>query len=390
MKKILIHTLFYQNYNYGGILQAYALYHQLEKMGYQCEELNYTQVISNPWMKLIYRGFRIIEILKEPDYYMQKKKSAAQDKLLFEEYVRYAAEDLLKQVFEEFMQKEFRSTSVFDASTIKNMENEYDFYIVGGDQVWNPEWTDKNFFGNFIKGCKKISYSCSAGKSTFTNDDREKLLKYIKKCDVVSVRESNLSELLKEAHVKHQIIADPVFLLSKQEWAEFANDKYHIKDEYLFAYILGNDEERRKQIRIFADNNNLKVVAISHVFRKYCEADVGFADIEIRDAGPREFIELIKNAKFVLTDSFHGTAFSLLFEKQFLNFSRFKADDKRDLNARLKSVVTEYELDNRMIHVTDLAKIKINELSKIDYSEKIKITIQKREKAIQYLKENLQ
>lgn len=386
-KKILIHTLFYKNYNYGGMLQAYALYHKLSTLGYECEELNYNQQMSGVLKKLIYRGHRLVEIIRDPAYYKNAKKKVYIDKLARKKYVSEYS-DILRKVFEIFMEKEFVSTKVYTPDTIKKLHG-YDFYISGGDQVWNPEWTDRNFFFCGIEDGKKIGYSCSAGKSKFTNADTMKICKFANNMDVISVREKNLSEILNQENIKNQIIADPVFLLTKDEWIQFANDKYNLPEHYVFAYLLGDDPERRRNIRKFAEKNNLKIVSIPHVLRYYIEADEEFADLKIRDAGPKEFVSLIKNADFVVTDSFHGTAFSILFEKQFINFSRFKADDKRSLNARLKNIVEEYGIDNRLILVNDIENIMINQCEEIDYTVCRKITEEKRKKALDFLKKAL-
>lgn len=385
--KVLIHTLFYQNYNYGGILQAYALYHKLTELGFECEELNYSQAVRNPVKKLVYRFNKVFEIVANPKDYIEVRKKYTR---LIQSRERYIAEtgDQIKQAFSDFMSKEFVSTEVYYPDTINNL-GVYDTYIVGGDQVWNPEWTDSNFFFKSVKGGKKIGYSCSAGKSIFTKQDIRKLNSLVKGMDVVSVRETNFSDILTNIGVQNNVIADPVFLYTKEEWGEFAKSVSDLPEHYIFAYILGADVECRKAIKEFAIKNGLKIVSIPHVFRYYIEADEDFADCSVSNAGPREFVYLIKNANFVLTDSFHGTAFSLIFERQFLNFSRFADGDKKSLNARLKSVVEEYSLTDRMIKIKDLYEVCVEELKKIDYEECSKITFLKRESALEFLERSL-
>lgn len=387
MKRVLIHTLFYQNYNYGGILQAYALYHFLEGIGYQCEELNYSRSVDHTILKLIYRGFRIAEILKDPWYYITQQRNRRKEAQLHEQYVKYAGSDLLKEVFESFMEREFCSTKVYRPDSIRMFDGVYDYYITGGDQVWNPEWTDRNFFLCFGGAGKRIAFSCSAGKDHFTKDDRKKILKHIGKMDAVSVRERNFSELLDREEIVHELIADPVFLLTKQEWDKFACNS--VKGDYLFAYLLGNSAACRKAVKAFACSNGLKIVSIPHISRMYVRADEGFADVEILDAGPGEFVGLIRNAKFILTDSFHGTAFSLILEKQFLSFRRSEFTDKRSMNARLFSVLEEYGLEERMVSLEQLACMKINDMPVIEYEAGRAVTQNKHRKAVQFLKKNM-
>lgn len=389
MKKILILTLFYQNYNYGGILQAYALYHRLEQMGFECEELNYSQSVSGIIQKVWKRGFRIIEIAKDPRYFLEQKKKSQIQQQCYEKYIETSKGDVIKNVFESFMKSEFLSTSVYTPLTIGQLEQKYDAYIVGGDQVWNPEWMDKNYFLRFVKQGNKVAYSCSAGKSRFSSYDKKKILKYIDDFDVVSVRENNFSQLLDDNKVKHELVADPVFLLTKEEWEKFSGGTPLVKGKYMFVYLLGEDEMRRKQIKQFSIQNDLKIAFIPHVYRRFNEYDEGFADYEIRDAGPREFVNLLSNASFVMTDSFHGTAFSILMERQFINFSRFEENDIRDLNVRLQSVLMDYSLESRMKTPKDLGTFRVTDIEEIDYERISLITMDKRDKAIAFLKGSL-
>lgn len=389
MKKILINTMFYQNYNYGGILQAYSLYHKLEMMGYVCEELKYTRIITNPIVKLLYRWFRIIEIAKNPLYYFEKKKELAVEAQLKEKYIHINGMDLMKEVFEKFINNEFKTTEVFSPSSIKRIDQDYDYHIVGGDQVWNPEWCDRNSFLKYVKKGKKIAFSCSAGKSVFSKYDQRKLLKYIHNLDVVSVREFNLNKFLTEHKVENEIIADPVFLLERKEWENFASQKYKLPRKYVFAYLLGKDKKRRELVRKFAKKNGFTIVSIPHLFRFYNENEEGFADIEIYDAGPREFVELIMKSSFVVTDSFHGTVFSLILRKQFLCFNRSLEKDLNNQNSRLLSLLRMYGLDNRMVSIDELETLFIADIEQIDYKFVEDIICENREKAVRFLERNL-
>lgn len=385
MKKVLIHTLFYENYNYGGILQAYALYHKLEELGYECEELNYTRINQDKLKKIMHILRRIPQIAIDLKGYLRIRKKISDDRTKYLEKTT----DSIKYMFDSFMNQEFKSTQLYNLDTFKNIKG-YDYYVVGGDQVWNPEWTNENFFFANINDGKKIAYSCSAGKTNFTAEDVRKITRWINNIDVISVRERNFSELLTSNNVNNIEIADPVFLYDKNEWIDFSREVKGLPEHYLFVYILGDDTERRKKIREFADANKLKIVSIPHVLRYYIEADENFADVSVDKVGPREFVYLINNADYVMTDSFHGTAFSLILEKQFLNFSRFDDGDKKCLNARLSNVLEEYSLTERMIKLSQIPFIDIKNVEKIDYSTYSKVTYEKRRKALDFLETNLE
>lgn len=173
--------------------------------------------------------------------------------------------------------------------------------------------------------------------------------------------------------------------MQQEEWNEFANHKYALPEHYVFAYLLGEDVERRVMIKKFAKRNNLKIVAIPHVCRCYIEADEDFADVKIRDAGPREFVSLVKNADFILTDSFHGTAFAIIFEKQFFNFSRFKAADSSCLNIRLKNINEDFGLERRHIDINTLDRVDLECTDAICYANLNPIALRKKEEGLNFL-----
>jgi|InofroStandDraft_1065614.scaffolds.fasta_scaffold00567_30 hypothetical protein len=391
-KKVLIQTLFYQNYNYGAMLQAYALYHKLEEMGFQCTELNYSSKAVGILSKIKYKSFRTIEIIWNLKYFVGCYRNAGKEKQRHKRYIEICGGiDCMKKIFDCFSQQEFLSTPVYYPDTIETCSTDYDYYIVGGDQVWHPLGIDKvRALGwQGIKG-KRIAYSCSAGKSDFTFIDKWKIKKYVKDIDAVSVRELNFSELLKEEGIRNEIIADPVYLFTKQEWEEFAAQKYYIEEDYIFAYLLGEDSTSRKYIKMFAEENNLKIVSFPHVQRKYAECDLGFADIPIMDAGPREFVEILSGAKYVITDSFHGTALSLIMEKQFLSFYRQNNNDRRNLNVRIDFLLKEYGLNEYMQKLEELGKCKLENINYISYEEKKAVTRKKRERAFAFLDKELE
>lgn len=385
--KILVLTLFYQNYNYGGILQAYALYHKLQEMGHDVMELNYDRTDANKTRNWLRRFGRLIKYAIHPVDLIYESKLIKKQSIAAEKYHNYLQNDPIKNVFDSFMDTEFKSSVLFHPDTI-NFLPPFDCYLTGGDQMWNPMWLDKNYFLDFAKG-KKIAYSCSVGKDKLSDDERQKLKKLISNIDYVSTREMNTYNWLNSDGIKCELIADPVFLLSKVEWDKFSEPvdrKFDIVSPYLFAYLLGEDEERRKAIKAFANKHGLKIAAIPHVWRRYNEADIGFADYSFMDVGPKEFVKLFLNASFIMTDSFHGTAFSIIFNKPFYNFSRFPSGDKKALNSRLKSVLEEYGLQDRMVRIEDIYNL---ELKTINFENINKITELRKNKAVSYLNKSL-
>ncbi len=353
--KILIHTLFYQNYNYGGILQAYALYSYLTSQGNECIELNYVRGIKkSEW--IVRRIKNILEMISAPKKFINKLKIIKKEKLLWDEYIKKFPDDPMKKNFDLFIKENFNQTRLYNSQNINTISEQFDCCITGGDQMWNPMWYDKNFYLKFSNK-KNIAYSCSVGKDILTNDDERKILEGIKNIDHISVREKNILKWCEQQNVKAELVCDPVFLLSKEEWENFAINDLNINNNYLFAYLLGDDEKERIQARKLADRLCIDLVLIPHVKRRYNKYDENIADYAPIGINPKEFIGLIKNADYIVTDSFHGTAFSIIFEKKFVSISRFKKNDVNSLSNRIMSVLELFDLKDRYVDTDEVGKL---------------------------------
>lgn len=353
--KILIHTLFYQNYNYGGILQAYALYSYLTSQGNECIELNYVRSIKkSEW--IVRRIKNILEMISAPQKFINKLKIIKKEKLLWDEYIKKFPDDPMKKNFDLFIKENFNQTRLYNSQNINTISEQFDCCITGGDQMWNPMWYDKNFYLKFSNK-KNIAYSCSVGKDILTNGDERKILEGIKNIDHISVREKNIFKWFEQQNVRAELVCDPVFLLSKKEWENFATNDLNINSNYLFAYLLGDNEEERIQARKLADRLCIDLVLIPHVKRRYNKYDENIADYAPIGINPKEFIGLIKNADYIVTDSFHGTAFSIIFEKKFVSISRFKKNDVNSLSNRIMSVLELFNLKDRYVDTDEVGKL---------------------------------
>ena len=386
--KILKNTLFYNNYNYGAILQAYALYHKLEELGYECIELNYARGMTKyEWIGR--RIWNVVEFVCKHDSFCLKYEEARFRMEQERKYQDIFSEDPIKCIFDKFMKENFQQTGVYNSSTIKGLSENYDVCITGGDQMWNPLWHDLNYYLKFSNK-KNIAYSCSVGKDIISEEDSRHILSGLRYINCVSVREKQLYNWLQEKNVEAEFVCDPVFLLSKEEWEEFAVRDENAPEEYIFAYLLGDGKEIRTQIREMANRFGMKLVMIPHVKRRYNPYDVGIADYEVMNVGPKEFVGLIRNAKYVVTDSFHGTAFSIILEKPFISISRFALGDKNALNSRILSVLETYELQERLVPVDNVKDFTEKEFSELDWIKSNKIQKRERENGKLFLKKSLE
>lgn len=342
--KIGILSLYYKNHNYGGQLQAYALCSYLNsKDSIECEQVSYNYKCN------------------------QIKKIGLKQKL-FSMYVKTIQNSVVKGLaqrtrkFEEF-EHSIPHSKEYDSLTIDECNSLYDLIIAGSDQVWNTQYTDDTYFLTRFDKEKRCSYAASFGRNNLKELHGSKYIQYLKEFSFLTVREENAQTFLKEEGIEDcHIVCDPTMLLSTTFWEKQAIIP-EVGSDDLFVYLLGDSEENRKKIRAFANRHNLKIVYIPHVHFCYQKKDAGFADYEVFDAGPREFLGLIKNAKFIITDSFHCCLFSVLFQKSFWAIDR---GGKINLNNRIISLLNVVGLQERLVNDLDVMGLnQINSYSHI-------------------------
>lgn len=248
-----------------------------------------------------------------------------------------------------------------------------DMYIVGSDQVWNDElvcWAD-GFFLNFRTSAQKVSYAASAGKDIFSKKYLYQLKKKIGNYSGVSVREEALQKALTDAGMQEvKQVLDPVFLLSKKHY-EVMLVKPRIHD-----YILLYEAEVNKNCiliaRILAKQFHLKIVQINRINNKY------HVDRLYPCVSPTEFLGLVKYADYIVTNSFHAVAFSLIFEKQFWPI---KLEERF---SRLESILKAAGIENRVLN-----GVKINTTDQINYKVVNKNLKRMRQESVNFIKQIL-
>lgn len=321
-KKALIVT-FHCCPNYGAILQTYGLYQFLKNIFKEVEVLNYQPKSLMDEYKNIntYSLNSIVASVWALPSFLRKKKR-----------------------FSKFIQRINLSSSLYsDSNQIENTSAQYCF--VGSDQIWNPEITkgfDKVYFGKIAhkKTYKVISYAASFGKSEFTNNELKLLKSLLSGVDVVSVREEGAKRLLDtRLNIQSQVVLDPTLLAGCACFRPFVHNVSNAGD-YLFVYTLDQKPETviRPLARKIANRQNLKIIEINGNRKalRLVEHQV------IYDAGPIEFLTYLANAKYVVTDSFHGTAFSLLFHRNFITVPH------KTRGSRMISLLSMVNLLNRV------------------------------------------
>lgn len=328
MKKVAIMTLFYKNYNYGGILQSFALQNLLEKKGYYAKQIMYEyQDVNKKFL------MRII------------KKSLAKDLYCFLRGRRnYFKVKHQNKLIEEFSLS-IPHTKRMNKHSLVKLNDEFDCFICGSDQIWNPIGWQTAFFLDFVNpDKKKISYAASIAKNQLSEQELKYILSNIASFSDISIREKNLKDILeKELFRTVHVMPDPTLLLSPEEWEIIAEPVFN-KDEYLFAYFLGDNMDSFQQAKKFAHMNNLKFYSIPYLDEKHVKWMENNNDYANKVISVKQFLGLIKNAKYVVTDSFHGTVFSVMFRKKLFVQKRFSDEDNNSMNSRLDNLLELLEL----------------------------------------------
>ena len=333
-KKIAILTLYYHNYNYGGLLQAYALQKAITDLGYQAEQISYK-------LESGYDGWNPIKAsIKKPMAYLYH---GAKYGKWFDQYT------VRQKKFEAFAEN-IPHTEVVTAQTISELSNQFDCFVCGSDQIWNPiGWQPTLFFDFLPDDKKRISYAASIARDELTEEESAFMEPYLDKFSAISVREKNSADMLNRKFPKLnvQAVPDPVFLLTEEEWKTLIPKVNEKKVPYIFAYFLGENEENRQKAIQYAEDRKLKIRFASYLDYAQSGWDKKHLELIASPMGVEEFLQSIANAELVLTDSFHAAAFSSILKTPFYALPRFKAQDKTSMNSRILNLVQELEIPER-------------------------------------------
>lgn len=345
--KVALIPLLYDEYNFGGLLQFYALQKAVLNLGVNAEILHVSAEKNICKNKLILQRMKSFFLLPKRFFYQIKKKKFFQNNY---------AERIKKTLA-------FKRDYYLPVHNYKKNENCYDAYICGSDQIWNPNWARERAFLSFApRNKRKIIYAASIGCESLSDFQKRCFKPYVEKLDYVSVREYSAKEIL-DSFVKNKkidVVLDPTLLLTVDEWNELTENVGF--SNYLFVYFLGNVQYYQKDIIEFAKKKNLKIVNVACASFETIEKK-SFGDIIVDNAGPRTFISLIKNASFVITDSFHASVFSVLFKKEFIVLKRSGVD----MQGRIETLFKNFHLPSRIISKIDCDLL--NSLEMIDYGE---------------------
>lgn len=342
-KKVATCTLFHHNYNYGGILQAYALQNAIEKIGFESYVVDYNdKVCINPiYPTLLSRlsQYSVTEILsKVKEILLSKTHKGLNHKL-----------KKRISLFDSFISKNIKTTETVDDCNFKSISDRFDAFVCGSDQVWNPNAVKKLYLLSLPINSKaiKISYAASISRNALSNNEMRIMLPAIAQFDAVSVREQTGAQILKKCGVANvKTVLDPTMLLSKYDWSIVTANRL-IDNPYILVYSF-SDCPFKEDLVVYYKTQGIEVYYIPFAKQEYNSFDGKTQMKPIFDVGPAEFLSLIKYADFVYTDSFHGSVFSILFERDFAVYER-DGKGKTSKNSRMYDLLSSFRLSNRLI-----------------------------------------
>lgn len=376
MKKVGIITILKTN-NYGAELQAYATQAVLNKIGYDAEIIDY----------LFYKNPEHIKTkASKPSFNHGLKKRLAE--ILYPLIAKFkigSNNNNSKNRDKRF--KNFHVDNTAMSPTYRSMDElyaskkEYDVYMVGSDQVWNP-----GIYSSLLpymltfapKGKKRVAYASSFGVSSIPQEFQWLYKEYLPQFSSIGVREKNAVDMVRELSGKEATwVLDPTLLLNKEDWMKVAKQSYGEKRNYILLYELTPCPYILELAKNFREKNGMEIIRIC---KNASIEDNDSTILNIIDAGPAEFIDLFANAGMVITNSFHGTVFSINFGKDFYTVTPLRKQN----NSRQQSILGLFSLNDRLL----LEGTDINLISRtpIDYNTVNCTLEQEREKSINYLK----
>lgn len=333
--------------NYGTALQGLATTIIIQKLGYPFRIIRYNKTRS------------ICEILKLiPDLIRTGILGAVKDRFKKKFKLRSDAEYGKNIAMRTSVCNKFKEQYLEPLCDYYNgWENlckgslNYDIVFVGSDQVWTPMSLYAGFYNlEFVdRSVPRFSYSSSFGRSTVMPHQVEGVRSFLNKMDVIAVRESSGAKIVKDLTGRDAlVVVDPTLLLTAGDWKEIIKDsEASITEPYILCYMLGPRRDNRESVNKIGKALGLKVVTFNHMDR-YVDADKNFGDINKYDCNCLDFLKLLANAEYVVTDSFHCSVFSILFHKKFLSFYRINPTDANSTHSRIDNLLDSVGLRDRI------------------------------------------
>ena len=372
--------------NYGAHLQGFATQHVLDGLGLETVVINAASIKDKKYY--IDFGWPVWMLEKLSRRLLKKKKTVSGDDV-FKKNLKARTE----------IARVFRSRRLHDVREYRRYDElvrdagTYNAVMIGSDQMWTPgaSFGLINSLRFAPQGVSRVSYATSLGVSEYPWYCWSSARDMWRKMDYISVREEQGAGIIRKVchdQVDVQVVADPTYLMTKEQWEQVIPVKRMCEKRYVFCYFLGDDIHAKMCAKRFAEKMNLHLVSIMSC-ESFSEMDRSFADEAVGAISPEDFINWIRGAEYVFTDSFHGLAFSVIHHTQFYVFYRKRKDSAHSRNSRIDNILSLWDCEDRLIRNPDLDWNE-REDAEIDFDHVASLVSEKRKESIDFLKRALE
>lgn len=358
MKKTIGMAVCYDTKNFGSQLQVLATVKKTEQLNFEPKIIRYQKKLTPVFVaQTIPRLFNKSFVRNKLANREKNRKIQAHPDIAAEVAKRNARfRAFAERYFGQYLSAPYAGWETL----VKKTAAAYDMFLCGSDQLWLPSNLGSHFYTlEFAPDDKpKIAYATSFGVSRIPDGQKKATKRYLNRFQHLSTRELAGQKIIEElTGRKAEVVCDPTLLFDERGWREMVPDKKLLDEPYVFCYFLGTNKEHRKAAEEFRAQTGLKIVTCPFL-DNFVESDQTFGDVRLFDMDAADFVNLIRHAEYILTDSFHGSVFSILHRKKFMTFNRFQTGEKNSRNSRIDSLCTLLGLSDRRFsgNVMDVRK----------------------------------
>lgn len=373
----------YDTKNFGSQLQVMATEKIVRLLGYDSEIIRYKKRISLQFIA------HTIPRFFNPSF-LKTKFGGRSERKKMKKYPEIINNVKIRNMrFEQFVDSQFECLSkiYYGYEQLVAGTNNYDAFLVGSDQLWLPSNMGSRFYNLLFvpEQYPKVAYATSFGVGSIPWFQKRRTANYLKRFNHLSTREQQGAKIINDLIQKEvPVVCDPTLLFDAKEWTDFIPTRSCMDEPYMFCYFLGKNTEHREIAEELQKDTGLPIVTIPFL-DDFVESDLNFGDKSLYDVDAADFVNLIRNAEYILTDSFHGSVFSILNHKQFIVLDRFSNSSANSRNSRIDSLCSMLNLEERRYQSDILEQIQ----RPIDYVRVDQKLEELRLQSKQYLEEAL-
>ena len=389
IKKIGIAAVTYKE-NFGSALQTYATQYTLEKMGYDARIFEIKGVHRQIHIKkLLYYLGRMFDPV-EFKYLVANLKSRSR-KSASASSDQYAQDmNIRKKVYADFNTRWNKMLPMVNGwGGLAKQAAGMDAVVVGSDQLWRPSNIVGGYFTlEFVPyQVKKIAFSTSFGVPELPKHLHKHAKKFLSRINHISVRENSGANIVKqECGREATVVCDPTMMLTAEDWLHIQDTKPFADGKYILMYLMGDNPEQRGFVKKLSEKTGCRIIGLLHG-ATYISYDEDVVDEKPYNVGPSDFVNLIRYAEYVCTDSFHCCVFSILNSTKFFAFRRWPDGSKFSANDRLYTLLGFTGLSRRLIKGSENVESCIADV--IDFDTALAKVAEKREMSMKYLQNAL-